>query len=483
MNNLLSQTSSVIDGCIKSLLTKIIILACSMNALPVLINGCYAQNTSPNIIVIISDDAGYNDFGCYGSKVMKTPNIDKLAASGIRFTNGYVSGSVCGPSRAGLITGRYQQRSGFEVNNVPTAMDSTVGLNGDEMGLPLEEITMPDYMKMAGYKSIAIGKWHLGIADRYHPLKRGFDEFYGFLGGSRNYFPNQNNDNSKENSIQKNHIKQSDFSYTTDAFTAAAIDFINRQNRNKFFVYLAYNAVHTPLQAKEEDLANYSSLGDIKHQTLAAMTQSLDQNIGKLLQFLEKEKLRENTLIFFINDNGGAAHVMPANNHPLSGCKGTHYEGGIRVPFLISWSGFLPANKEYHFPVISFDILATMMGAANVQPNSEKPLDGVNLLPYLTGENTGRPHQTLFWREEVIAAVRDGDWKLLRFPDKPAQLYNLANDVSESDDLALKEPEILKSLYSKLWTWEQEMPRPLWFLQTKYDKQVIDLGERFHKKN
>ena len=431
--------------------------------------------------MIVSDDAGYSDFGCYGSKVMKTPNIDKLASSGIMFTNGYVSASVCGPSRAGLMTGRYQQRFGCEVNNVPYAMDLTVGLNGDEMGLPLDQVTMADYMKMAGYKSIAIGKWHLGIADRYHPLHRGFDEFYGFLGGARHYFPNIRDYSRKDNSVRRDHIKQSDFSYTTDGFTDAAIDFINRHKKESFFVYLAFNAVHTPLEAKDEDMADYTHLKDKKHQTLAAMTQSLDKNIRKLLEFLEKEELRENTLIFFINDNGGAVHVMPANNDPLSGCKGTNYEGGIRVPFIVSWPAVLPGNTIYNSPVISFDILATMLDATGIKERESTPLDGVTLIPYLSGVRDERPHETLFWRETITAAVRDGDWKLIRFPNKPAQLYLLTKDISEVNDLAAKNPEIVKSLYEKLWAWEQELARPLWILKTIYDKNTVDLGERFHK--
>ena len=439
------------------------------------------QKPKPNIIVIVSDDAGYADFSCYGNQTVKTPNIDELAASGVRFTSGYVSASVCGPSRAGLMTGRCQQRFGYEVNNVPKAMDPTVGLQGEEMGLPLDQMTMADYMKMAGYTNMAAGKWHLGIADRYHPLQRGFDEFYGFLGGSRHYFPDVRDYARKDNAVRRNHVKQSDFSYTTDGFTNAAIDFIRRHEKEKFFVYLAYNAVHTPLQAKEEDMEDYAFLKDKADQTFAGMIRSLDENMGKLLTFLEKENLRENTLIFFINDNGGPSYVTPADNGPLSGCKGTHYEGGIRVPFIISWPAVLPKNTEYDFPVISFDILATMLAVTGVDERESTPLDGVDLIPYLTGKKKQRPHPTLFWREYITAAVRDGDWKLIRFPDKPAQLYNLANDISEVHDLAAQRPEMVKSLYGKLWAWEQQLARPLWFLQTKYDKQVVDKGERFHK--
>ncbi len=440
-----------------------------------------ADTPKPNIIVIVSDDAGYADFSCYGNDVVKTPNIDKLASSGVRFTNAYVTAAVCGPSRAGLMTGRYQQRFGYEVNNVPKAMDKSVGLQGDDMGLPLDEMTMADYMKIAGYKSIAVGKWHLGIADRYHPLKRGFDEFYGFLGGSRHYFFDVRDYNRKDNSVRRNHVKQRDFTYTTDGFTDAAIDFIGRHKKENFFVYLAYNAIHTPLQAKEEDMEDYSFLKDKKDQTFAGMIKSLDENIGKLLSYLEKENLRENTLIFFINDNGGPSFVTPANNYPLSGCKGTHYEGGIRVPFMISWPAVLQKNRVYDFPVMSFDILATIVGVTNVDVRKKTPLDGVNLMPYLTGDNVERPHKTLFWREYVIAAVRDGDWKLIRFPDKPAQLYNLAEDISEVNDRASQKPQVVNVLYKKLWSWEKELAKPLWFLQIKYDKNVIDRGERFHK--
>jgi len=379
------------------------------------------------------------------------------------------------------MTGRYQQRFGYEVNNVPKAMEPSVGLQGDEMGIPLSQMTMADYMKIAGYKSIAIGKWHLGIADRYHPLQRGFDEFYGFLGGSRHYFPDLRDYNRKDNSIRRNHLKQAELDYTTDGFTNAAIDFISRNKKEKFFVYLAYNAVHTPLQAKEQDMEDYGFLKDKKHQTYAGMMKSLDDNIGKLLIYLEEQNLRENTLIFFINDNGGPIYVTPANNDPLRGCKGTNYEGGIRVPFIISWTSVLPKNKVYDSPVISFDILATMLNVANINAREKTPLDGVNLIPFLMETKKGKPHETLFWRENITAAVRDGDWKLIRFPDKPAQLYNLSQDISEVNDLAWQKPEVVKSLYKKLWNWEEELARPLWFLQTKFDKSVLENGERFHK--
>jgi len=440
-----------------------------------------SQNPKPNIIVIVSDDAGYADFGCYGNKVVKTPNIDKLAASGIRFTSGYVSASVCGPSRAGLMTGRYQQRFGYEVNNVPKAMDPTVGLQGEDMGLPLSQLTMADYMKRAGYVNMAVGKWHLGIADRYHPLERGFDEFYGFLGGSRHYFQDVRDYSRKDNAVRRNHVKEADFNYTTDGFTDAAIDFIDRNKKNKFFVYLAYNAVHTPLQAKEQDMEDYADIKDKKGRTFAGMIKSLDDNVGKLLAYLEQNNLRENTLIFFINDNGGS-YVTPANNGVLSGVKSTNYEGGIRVPFMVSWPAVLPQGQTYDLPVISFDILATMLAVTGVSERKSTPLDGVNLLPYLTGKKEGRPHQTLCWRENITAAIRDGDWKLIRFPDKPAELYNLAEDISETNDLAAKEPEKVKELYGKLWSWEHELARPLWFLQTKYDQQVLDNGVKYHKK-
>ena len=470
-----NHIKSARKGCF---MNKLKILIIFMMLFPLILK---AQTPKPNIIVIVTDDAGYADFGCYGNEIVKTPNIDRLSANGIRFTNGYVSASVCGPSRAGLMTGRYQQRFGYEVNNVPKAMDKSVGLQGEEMGLPLTQMTMADYMKMAGYKSIAVGKWHLGIADRYHPLQRGFDEFYGFLGGSRHYFEDVRDYARKDNAVRHNYIKQSDFGYTTDGFTNAAIDFIDRYKKENFFVYLAFNAIHTPLQAKEQDMEDYADMKDKRKQTFAGMIKSLDENIGKLMTYLDKEKLRENTLIFFINDNGGPSYVTPADNGALSGCKGTNYEGGIRVPFMISWPGVLPENSTYDSPVISFDILATMLGVTGVNQRESTPLDGVNLVPYLSGKINERPHKTLFWRENITAAVRDGDWKLIRFPDKPAQLYNLADDISEMNDLAAQKPEKVNMLYKKLWSWEQQLTRPLWFLQTTFDKRVMDNGERFHK--
>lgn len=428
----------------------------------------------PNILFILSDDAGYADFGFHGSKVMKTPYLDELAEQSMMFKQAYVSAAVCGPSRAGILTGRYQQRFGFEENNVPGYMSKN-GTTGDEMGLAIEEVTVADYLKEQGYSTTIIGKWHQGNADKFHPLKRGFDSFYGFRGGARSYFEyNKKNPlNRLENGLERN-FEQFEESpiYLTDAFADEAIATIDKANHSPFFIFLSFNAVHTPLEAKPEDLALFPELTG-KRKVAAALTMSMDRAIGRVLKKLEESGLAENTLVIFTNDNGGPSDTNGSVNSPLSGTKANHLEGGIRVPMLMRWPEHIKANSTYNFPVSTLDLLPTLYSAAQGNIEHLTDIDGKDLMPYLNQTNKERPHKTLYWKKENRGAIRDGDWKLIRFPDRPAELYNIENDPSETINLALKYPEKVRTLYKSLFSWELTLERPKWQLLRKYEGKAM----------
>jgi arylsulfatase A-like enzyme len=434
----------------------------------------------PNIIFLFSDDAGYADFGFHGSDVMKTPNLDKLAKQGVKFTQGYVTDATCGPSRAGLITGKYQQRFGYQEINVPNYMSENSKFLGDDMGLPLDQKTIADYLKKLGYKNAVYGKWHLGNADRFHPLNRGFDEFYGFRGGARSYFPYKNpNEVQHDNWMERNFENfEEPNGYTTDVFAEEAISFIERNRDSPFFVYLAFNAVHTPMEASEEDLKQFPNLKG-KRKEVAAMTLALDRACGKILDKLKALGLDDNTIIVFSNDNGGPTDKNASLNLPLSGTKSNHLEGGLRVPFLIKWPKKLKAGSEYHYPVSTFDLLPTFYSAGGGDVADLEDVDGVDLIPFVNGLNEERPHVDLFWKKEARAVYRQNDWKLIRFADRPAELYDVSNDITEQNNLAAKYPERVKAMFKKLFAWELTQERPLWMLQQKFEKYDIDRMDRY----
>ncbi|SDX42666.1 Arylsulfatase A [Lutibacter oricola] len=433
----------------------------------------------PNVILLFSDDAGYADFGFQGSEVMITPNLDKLASEGVQFTQGYVSASVCGPSRAGLLTGRYQQRFGFEENNVPQYMSKMSGLDGPNMGIPLTETTMGDYMKSIGYQTAFYGKWHLGGADKFHPMKRGFDEFYGFRGGARDYWAYTKPPQEELNKLEKNfgNFKEHD-GYLTDKLADEAIDFMTRNKKKPFFIVLSFNAVHTPMHATKEDLAKFPELTG-KRQEVAAMTLGLDRACGNVLDKLKELGLEDNTLVVFSNDNGGPTDKNASINLPLSGTKSNHLEGGIRVPFLMKWPGKIQENTTYNYPISTLDLLPTFYAAGGGKTKDLKNVDGVNIVPFVQGLNTERPHKELFWKLGARAAVRDGDWKLIRYSDRPAELFNIEDDPSEKKNLAVYYPDRVKQLFKKLYHWELTLERPAWLLQKKFEKVDIDRMDRY----
>lgn len=443
----------------------------------------YAQK-KPNIILLFSDDAGYADFGFQGSKVMITPNLDKLASESVVMKQAYVTDPTCGPSRAGLMTGKYQQRFGFEENNVPGYMSAVSAADGDEMGIPVEEILMGEYLKKQGYATAFYGKWHLGGADKFHPTKRGFDEFYGFRGGARSYFAYSKEPASKLDLMERgfgNFVEPE--KYLTDALADEAILFIekNAKKEQPFFAYLSFNAVHTPMDATPEDLTKFPNL-EGKRKTVAAMTLALDRASGKILDKLKELGIEDNTIVVFTNDNGGPTDKNASSNLPLSGTKSNHLEGGIRVPFLIKWPGKIKPNTSYNSPISTLDILPTFYAAAGGDPSSLNDIDGVNLIPYINNEFKSKPHEALFWKKDTRACIRKGDWKLIRFPDRPAELYYVPNDIKEETNMAAHKPELVKQLFKELFEWESTLERPRWMLKREFENFDIDRMDKYKAK-
>ena len=423
--------------------------------------GGKAKGKKPNIVVIISDDMGYADIGCQGCKDIPTPNIDSIARKGIRFTNGYVSCPVCSPTRAGLITGRYQQRFGHEFNPGPPP-----GGLREHVGLPLTEATMADVLKSAGYVTGAVGKWHLGLAKHFHPFKRGFDEFFGFLHGNHSFV---DSGLGTFNPILRDTEPVDEKEYLTDAFSREAVAFVERHRKEPFFLYLAYNAVHTPMQAPPRYKDSFTHITDKKRRIYAGMLTAMDEGIGNLLAKLRELGLEKDTLLFFINDNGGPTSANGSRNDPLRATKGTMYEGGIRVPFMVQWPGRLKAGGVYDQPVISLDILPTMAAAGGAELPSGRKLDGVNLLPYLRGEKKQPPHEILFWRSAQNHALRKGNWKLVKMGDETG-LFNLASDIGESKDLKAEKPDVLRDIEKTYERWNSQMVEPAWTIQRRQRK-------------
>ncbi len=439
----------------------------------VLIAAAMSAQDRPNIVLIFSDDAGYADFGFQGSKTMHTPRLDALAERSVQCTQGYVSDPTCGPSRAGLITGRYQQRFGYEENNVPGYMSEVTAQDGDDMGLPVEEVTMGDYMQSLGYVTGYFGKWHLGGADRYHPIRRGFDEFYGFRGGARSYFEYERPPALKMDLMERGFGQYEEpREYLTDQLGRETADFIKQHKDEPFLAFLAFNAVHTPMDATPEDLAHYPEL-EGNRKIVAAMTRAMDRAVGYVIDELEAQGLMDNTVIIFTNDNGGPTDKNASSNYPFSGTKSNHLEGGIRVPYMISWQGHIEPGT-YDYPVSTMDLLPTFFALGGGDTEQLADVDGVNLIPYINGEKTDRPHDVLYWKKQARGTIRDGDWKMMRFPDRPAELYNIANDPRELHNVASEHPALVKTLYKKLFEWESTLERPRWLLKRKFENVDID---------
>jgi arylsulfatase A-like enzyme len=427
--------------------------SCSLAIGTAAIVGCLstpaeAAEGKPNFLVILCDDVGWGEIGFQGAKDTPTPHIDSIATSGVRFTQGYVSGPYCSPTRAGLLTGRYQTRFGHEFNSV-----------ANQSGLALTERTMADRLKDLGYATCAIGKWHLGGRPKYRPHNRGFDEFYGTLANTPFFHPTRFVDSRVSPDPQ---MVTDDSFYTTDAYAERAVDWLARQKDRPWFLYLPFNAQHAPLQAPQKYLERHAQIGDERRRTFSAMMSAMDDAVGRVLAKIREMGQEENTLIFFVSDNGGPTRQTTSSNGPLRGFKATTWEGGVRVPFCVQWKGKLPAGKTYEHPVIQLDILPTCLAAAGETVDPASKLDGVNLLPYLTGKEAGRPHETLYWRFGNQWAIRHGDWKLLVGNGGSAEpgLYNLAADIGESKNLAADEPEKAKELRDLWDKWNAEQAPP-----------------------
>jgi len=400
----------------------------------------------PNIVILLADDLGYADVGFHGCKDIPTPNVDALAAQGVRCSNAYVSGPYCSPTRAGLLTGRYQNRFGHEFN--PSG----------SQGLPVQEITLANLLRELGYATGLIGKWHLGGTPKMHPTARGFQEFFGFLGGAHSYLDGTG--------IQRGAVPAPEKDYLTDALAREAAAFIDKHAAEPFFLYLAFNAVHTPMEATAKYQDRFAKIADPRRRTYAAMLSAMDDAIGQVMAKLREKGLEEDTLIFFFSDNGGPTMVGTTINGsinlPLRGSKRQLLEGGVRVPFVVVWKGHLPTGKVYDAPLISLDVLPTALAAAGKDVPAAWKLDGVNLLPYLQGKNAEPPHEILFWRFGEQRAVRRGDWKMVRYDKTGDHLYNLKVDIGEAKDLASSEGALLQELRTAWERWNAELAEPLW---------------------
>ena len=408
-------------------------------------------NDRPNILLILADDLGWADLGFQGSKDVLSPNLDGLAARSVRFTDGHVTASVCSPSRAGLMTGRYQHRFGHEANTPP-----------NDQGMDVGQVTMADALKKIGYRTGIIGKWHLGNQDKFYPTRRGFDYFFGLREGSRSYFFNEQKDDRPNSNkrIEHNGNQVSFDGYLTDVLGDKAVEFVSRSESDPFFLYLSFTAPHGPMHATEEDLKRFSSISDKKRRTYAAMVWAMDRAIGRVLSALEKRGQTENTVIWFLSDNGGATNNGSVNL-PLAGHKGIKFEGGIRVPFLMSWPKRFPTEKTYGNMVSAMDIFPTSFAAAGGEIDRQK-VDGVDLMPYLLGEKSDPPHQELYWHKLWFSAMRDHHWKLIYVQDYGYALYDLKRDPYEKANVAKQNPDRVDGMKSRLIAWRESMEEPRW---------------------
>ena len=409
----------------------------------------------PNIVLFVADDMGFADCGVFGCKDIPTPNIDALAKNGVRFTNGYTSGCVCSPTRAGLISGRYQQRFGFDANA------EGKGKEGEDRGpraLDIKQVTFPQRMKTLGYATGMFGKWHLGAEEGYLPTQRGFDSFYGILPfglggkGPNGETPPPVYRNTAIAETPKNHM---------DAFCSEALGFIDQHQKEPFLLYLPFTAVHGPFVGPQPWLDQQDAAMPASRRKYGADLRQMDDIIGRVMSRLRERGLEENTLVFFFSDNGGPGGA--ADNGPLRGTKWTLWEGGIHVPFVAQWKGRIPAGRTLDHPVIQVDVAATAIAAASAAASPDWKLDGVNLLPLMEGTSSAAPHEALYWRFGIQYAVRQGDWKLVKphINDTP-HLFNLASDLGEKNDLATAQPEKVKQLQSLWDAWNANNEPPRW---------------------
>lgn len=460
----------------------------------------------PNVLFILADDLGFNDLSFNGGGVaggvMPTPNIDAIAHEGVVFTNGYAGNATCAPSRAAIMTGRYATRFGFEFTPTPGAFEKLIATfdyagrhgyydaaherdlpaNANDEAVPAGEIMLPRIMHDAGYHTMFLGKWHLGGTPTSRPEAKGFDETLGFLPGASLYAPlgDPSVEESRQDfdpidkflwanltfSVENNGGKRfTPSEYMTDYLGDEAVKAIHANRNRPWMMYLTFNAVHTPMQALRSDYDALSMIRDHRLRVYAAMLRALDRSVGKVMAQLKMDGIDENTLVIFTSDNGGAYYIgLPEINKPYRGWKATFFEGGIHVPFFMRWPGKIVAGTRYAKPVAHVDIFATAAAVAGADAPKDRVLDGVDLLPYATGQNSGRPHQSLFWRSGPYATLLEGDWKL-QVMDKPYSklwLYNLAVDPLEKNNLVNANSTETAMLLRELRSISSRQAKPLW---------------------
>ena len=459
----------------------------------------------PNIVLIVADDLGYNDISLNGGGVagdaVPTPHINSIAHNGINFSNGHAGNATCSPSRAAMMTGRYPTRFGFEFTSVPMSFSRNIaelkrkGMHPviyhadreaqmpafESQGVPTSEIMLPKLLKQADYHSIHIGKWHMGENASMGPNAHGFDETLGFLQGGMMFLeaddPNVVNAQQDFDPIDQFLWAAAPFgvsynngeafkpaTYVTDYFTDEALQAIKANKDRPFFMYLAYNAPHTPLQATREDYDALPQIKDHTRRVYAAMIRNLDRNIGRVLAELKAQGLDQNTLVIFTSDNGGAHYIgLDDLNKPYRGWKATFFEGGTRVPFFMQLPGVIAPGSQFTAPVSHFDIFATSAALAGVQPPADRVIDGVNLIPFARGEQGGRPHEQMFWRSGAYQVARSGDWKLqVNETQDKVWLFNLKDDPTEQHNLVDAEPTRVKELLAQLAEFNSQQKAPLW---------------------
>lgn len=414
----------------------------------------------PNILLILADDLGFNDLGFQGSEELLTPNLDALAANGVVFNNAYVTATVCSPSRAGILSGRYQQFFGHEANIPPK-----------NLGMDTTQLTIANKLREEGYVTGINGKWHLGSSYNYQPNSRGFDHFWGFLGGHRDYFPTPYPEGHEKAIYTNRTYTPFKGEYFTDTQADTAISFIKQTGDQPFFLFLSLAAPHAPLQALAKDMALFPNS---ERPEYAAMVYAMDRAVGKVVNQLKEMGKLDNTLIVFLSDNGGSP-VNNSSNKPLKGFKGNKFQGGFKVPFLVHWPAALEGGQRFDGMSSSLDLFPTFLSAAGNQSRKDINLDGTDLLPYLRGQKKGSPHEQLFFRKEIAAATINNNWKLIRLDGYGYVLYDLETDPYETNDLKESYPERFEQMKAQLAAWESKTITPWWNEKEVWQKVTYDI--------
>ena len=426
-----------------------------------------ADQRPPNIVLILADDLGYADTSVYGSKSIPTPHIDALASGGTRFTDAYVTAASCSPSRAGLMSGRYQQRFGFEFNTSGAAITHRL-FRGLDPAVP----TITDVLKKAGYVTGMFGKWHLGTQPHFHPQSRGFDEFYGFLGGAHSFFTAKRPE-PIHSTIMRGSEPLIEPEYLTDAIAREAVRFIDTHHAQPFFAYVPFNAVHTPIEATSKYQERFPDEPNATRRDYYAMTSALDDAVGAIVDAINKHGLTDDTMVIFLNDNGGPIYTRVQSNGPLKLGKLFLFEGGVRVPMIVKWPGVVPADSVFRGTTSSLDVFPTACAAAGIDVPNGLKLDGTDLIPFLSGKSEGSPHESLYWSNGPNVAVRSGDWKLVKSYDN-VWLFDLARDLGENHNLAKSRPEMVEKLEQELVQWQSQMSKPAWPSKPDRRKTSVD---------